>query len=100
MDRPKVVKFDSPKKLEDIPFPIAPPGSLLQNNAGFRTVKPVINQEKCVNCLMCYLLCPEGTIHKDRDQLTVDYDFCKGCGICARECKPKAIEMVPEEEKK
>ena len=27
----------------------------------------------------------------------IDYDFCKGCGICAAECPCGAIEMVPEE---
>jgi pyruvate ferredoxin oxidoreductase delta subunit len=26
----------------------------------------------------------------------IDYDYCKGCGICAVECPRKAIEMVPE----
>ena len=26
----------------------------------------------------------------------IDYDFCKGCGICAAECPCGAIEMVPE----
>lgn len=26
----------------------------------------------------------------------IDYDYCKGCGICANECPTKAIEMVPE----
>jgi Pyruvate/2-oxoacid:ferredoxin oxidoreductase delta subunit len=26
-----------------------------------------------------------------------DLDFCKGCGICARECPQNAITMVPEE---
>jgi len=25
-----------------------------------------------------------------------DYDYCKGCGICANECPTKAIEMVRE----
>jgi Pyruvate/2-oxoacid:ferredoxin oxidoreductase delta subunit len=25
-----------------------------------------------------------------------DYDFCKGCGICAAECPSGAIEMIPE----
>ena len=26
----------------------------------------------------------------------VRLDYCKGCGICAEECKPKAIDMVKE----
>jgi Pyruvate/2-oxoacid:ferredoxin oxidoreductase delta subunit len=26
----------------------------------------------------------------------VDYDYCKGCGICVEECPCGAIEMVPE----
>ena len=29
----------------------------------------------------------------------IDYDFCKGCGICARECGAQAILMIPEENK-
>ena len=27
----------------------------------------------------------------------IDYDFCKGCGLCVAECPSGAIEMVPEE---
>ena len=27
----------------------------------------------------------------------IDYDYCKGCGICAAECPCGAIAMVPEE---
>ncbi|AKB45854.1 Pyruvate:ferredoxin oxidoreductase, delta subunit [Methanosarcina sp. Kolksee] len=26
-----------------------------------------------------------------------DYDYCKGCGICANECPADAIEMILEE---
>jgi 2-oxoisovalerate ferredoxin oxidoreductase delta subunit len=26
-----------------------------------------------------------------------DYDYCKGCGVCANECPFKAISMVEEE---
>jgi Pyruvate/2-oxoacid:ferredoxin oxidoreductase delta subunit len=26
----------------------------------------------------------------------IDYDFCKGCGLCVSECPCGAIEMVPE----
>ena len=25
-----------------------------------------------------------------------NYDFCKGCGLCAAECPCGAIQMVPE----
>jgi pyruvate ferredoxin oxidoreductase delta subunit len=27
-----------------------------------------------------------------------DYDYCKGCGICAYECPKEAIKMVDEQE--
>jgi pyruvate ferredoxin oxidoreductase delta subunit len=26
----------------------------------------------------------------------IDLEYCKGCGICAEECPPKAIAMVEE----
>ena len=26
-----------------------------------------------------------------------DYDYCKGCGLCAAECPCGAIEMEPEQ---
>ena len=26
----------------------------------------------------------------------IDYDYCKGCGICAEECPAKCIVMVEE----
>jgi Pyruvate/2-oxoacid:ferredoxin oxidoreductase delta subunit len=35
----------------------------------------------------------------DRDDHFVpDFDYCKGCGICARECKREAIRLLPEGE--
>jgi len=50
-----------------------------------------------VMCLRCFLVCPDGVIDKSGDELVIDYDYCKGCGVCAHECRPKCIEMVKEE---
>jgi Pyruvate/2-oxoacid:ferredoxin oxidoreductase delta subunit len=30
------------------------------------------------------------------NKFVIDYDYCKGCGICAHECPRHAIEMVEE----
>jgi pyruvate ferredoxin oxidoreductase delta subunit len=62
---------------------------------GWRTFRPVRDEEKCSQCLICYVFCPDSSIQAKGDKITgVDYDFCKGCGICAEECPRKAIQMV------
>ena len=63
---------------------------------GWRTYKPVHVKERCINCLRCWILCPDSAILvEDGKVVGIDYDHCKGCGICARECPEKcnAIEM-------
>jgi len=45
------------------------------------------------------MYCPEGTILEDEGgYYKFDYDYCKGCGICAYECPSKAIEMKLEDQ--
>jgi len=61
-----------------------------------RSFRPVIDAEKCVKCMRCFLVCPDGTIDKSGEALEIDYDFCKGCGICVNECPVKCMKMVPE----
>jgi 2-oxoacid:acceptor oxidoreductase delta subunit (pyruvate/2-ketoisovalerate family) len=51
----------------------------------------------CFGCDNCYGVCPDNAIVKLADgQYEVDYDYCKGCGLCAAECPCGAIEMTPE----
>lgn len=73
-------------------------GYLTTANGGWRSERPVIDASKCVMCSQCYLHCPDGTIYEleTEKRYEIDYDFCKGCGICAKMCKPGAISMIPE----
>ena len=73
------------------------PGSFIENKvSGWATYRPLRDREKCVMCLLCWFYCPEGTIHRisNRGDLMTNYDYCKGCGVCANECPVDAIKMV------
>lgn len=65
----------------------------------WRTIAPIIDMEKCINCLFCWRYCPDASIFvKDGKFEEFDYKHCKGCGICANVCPTNAIEMIPEDE--
>ncbi|HVY98570.1 MAG TPA: NAD(P)-binding protein [Dongiaceae bacterium] len=53
----------------------------------------------CFECDNCYGVCPDNAIVKlgPGNRYRIDYDFCKGCGLCAAECPCGAIDMVPEQ---
>jgi 2-oxoacid:acceptor oxidoreductase delta subunit (pyruvate/2-ketoisovalerate family) len=50
----------------------------------------------CNECDNCWLYCPEMAVKKKDGEYEIDYDFCKGCGICANECPRRVIDVVPE----
>jgi pyruvate ferredoxin oxidoreductase delta subunit len=41
------------------------------------------------------VMCPDAVISPDLEKniFVWNYDYCKGCGICAYECPAKAIVM-------
>ena len=60
----------------------------------WRTRDFYINKDKCSNCLLCFIYCPENCVMLTKNEvLKIDLDYCKGCGICAAECPKNAIEM-------
>lgn len=68
---------------------------------GWRTMRPLWDQAKCKNCMLCWIVCPDVSILvKDQEMIGIDYDHCKGCGICIHECKFGALEMVNEDQAK
>lgn len=64
------------------------------NTGAWRLVRPVLDMDKCVKCLRCWIFCPEAVI--DKETIAINYTYCKGCGICAVECKAGAITMIEE----
>lgn len=66
---------------------------------GWRSARPIWDEEKCSQCLLCYVFCPDSCITVNETKMTgIDYHFCKGCGICAYECPRDAITMNDEAE--
>ena len=60
----------------------------------WRTQTPVVDPEKCTNCLMCVPYCPDSCITVTNGKRNdFDLDHCKGCGICMTACPFQAISM-------
>lgn len=52
----------------------------------------------CFECDNCYGVCPDNAVIKlgPGKGFQFNYDYCKGCGVCAQECPSGAIAMLPE----
>ena len=79
---------------------VTEPGNAVTYRTGaWRSQRPETDTKKCIKCGLCYIFCPEGCIKRDEQgYFKADLYHCKGCGICAKECWPKAITMLEEEE--
>ena len=66
----------------------------------WRVDKPVLNKEFCIDCQNCWIYCPDMCIiSKDKKPVKIDYNHCKGCGICVDVCptNPKSLLMFSEQ---
>jgi len=70
--------------------------------SGFTESVSVKETERCFSCGVCnscdncWLVCPDVAISKKNGEYEVNYDYCKGCGICKEECPRGAITMEEE----
>jgi 2-oxoacid:acceptor oxidoreductase delta subunit (pyruvate/2-ketoisovalerate family) len=66
---------------------------------GWRTgLKPEVELGACINCLLCWLYCPDSAVRLDGTTFTgFDLEYCKGCEICAEICPVDAIRMVEDD---
>ncbi len=85
--------------------------SVEKSKASFSEVNKTLSEEQalvevdrcfscgtCLHCDVCMTFCPDVAILKDEfGEYSIDYDHCKGCGICVNECPREAMELVEEE---
>ncbi|MDH3555459.1 MAG: NAD(P)-binding protein [Deltaproteobacteria bacterium] len=52
----------------------------------------------CFNCGNCFMYCPDNAVRisEKTGLYEFDLDFCKGCGLCAKECPCRYIQMTLE----
>jgi pyruvate ferredoxin oxidoreductase delta subunit len=63
----------------------------------WRYQRPIVDETKCNKCGLCWLFCPDcSMIPLENGFFEPDLVYCKGCGICSRECPKKAITMEQE----
>jgi len=73
-------------------------GGLDETNALYEA-RRCLSCGNCFECDNCYGMCPDNAVIKlgPGNRFQFNYDYCKGCGICAQECPCGAIAMVTEE---
>lgn len=62
----------------------------------WRSQRPLLASEKCNQCGLCWMYCPDNAVRPEEALYKISYKYCKGCGICAKECPQEAISMVTE----
>jgi 2-oxoacid:acceptor oxidoreductase delta subunit (pyruvate/2-ketoisovalerate family) len=72
-------------------------GGLDEGNALFEA-RRCLSCGNCFECDNCYGVCPDNAVIKlgPGKRFEFNYDYCKGCGICAAECPCGAIVMEAE----
>jgi 2-oxoacid:acceptor oxidoreductase delta subunit (pyruvate/2-ketoisovalerate family) len=72
-------------------------GGLDETNALYEA-RRCLSCGNCFECDNCYGVCPDNAVIKlgPGKRFQFNYDYCKGCGLCAAECPCGAIAMVSE----
>jgi pyruvate ferredoxin oxidoreductase delta subunit len=107
--------FEMPKwweMREGVSIPAIPIGKPMEGGKGYvpernpyfkkfttRTMRPVIDFDKCVKCTLCWIQCPDSCFDVTPDGLyDANMEACCGCGVCEAVCPAKdCVTMVRED---
>ncbi len=86
--------------VKEVPFAGTVPSPKTENEGmitgNWRTRRPVLDADKCTNCLICWISCPDSSVNQNADVVSFNLKYCKGCGICNEVCPVGAISLAPE----
>ncbi|HET9764473.1 MAG TPA: FAD-dependent oxidoreductase [Casimicrobiaceae bacterium] len=51
----------------------------------------------CITCDNCVVYCPDLAVTREGDGYRVLFDYCKGCGLCVKECPTGSMKMIQDE---
>ncbi|MBF0135056.1 MAG: NAD(P)-binding protein [Magnetococcales bacterium] len=101
----------NPWYYDDAPKTVQPTLDLIRRQSGFEEVLGNLDESNalfearrclscgnCFECDNCYSVCPDNSIIKlgPGRRFEFKYDYCKGCGLCVRECPCGAIKIQLE----
>ncbi len=91
--RPRLLKAERIKSFAEIDLNISA-------NLAIREAERCFNCGLCNQCDNCRLFCPDLAIVRDQTPCgrSIDYDYCKGCGVCVVECPRNAMSLEEEQE--
>ncbi|MCP5142219.1 MAG: FAD-dependent oxidoreductase [Gammaproteobacteria bacterium] len=99
---------ESAPRAEERVLPVAERGESNEVDLGLDRLDVEAEARRCLscgNCMACdncWTLCPDSAVLKTREiasdgsHYVFDYDYCKGCGLCAAECPCGYIEMIED----
>jgi 2-oxoacid:acceptor oxidoreductase delta subunit (pyruvate/2-ketoisovalerate family) len=96
---------DAPKHVQERLDEMRRLGSFEEVNRGLSEEDAMHESRRCLSCGNCfecdncYGVCPDNAVIKlgAGNRFKFNYDYCKGCGLCATECPCGAIRMIDEE---
>ncbi len=106
------IRWMNTRYYSDAPRTIRPILDIVRRTSGFAEVVGNLDEDtalfearrcmscgNCFECDNCYGVCPDNAVIKlgPGNRFKINYDYCKGCGICAAECPCGAIRMETEQ---
>ena len=91
MSQPRLVREERVRSFTEIDLRVS-------GNIAMREAERCFNCGLCNQCDNCHLFCPDMSVIHDQSAQGrhINYDYCKGCGLCVAECPRNAMTLEEE----